>query len=126
MKIKRLLAVGGVAAVLIFGGASVASAAPEFDCVDFGHQVDTSAGDPYNLDRDKDGIGCEDQAAPPVKVPVPSPTSTPTPTKTPELAKTGAWGPSTHPIRWSIAASGAIAVGAIVVVGTAAYRAREN
>jgi len=124
MKIKRLLAVGGVAAVLTFGGASVASAAPEFDCVDFGHQVDTSAGDPYNLDRDKDGIGCEEQAAPPVKAPVPSTTSTPT--KTPELAKTGAWGPSTHPIRWSIAASGAIAVGAIVVVGTAAYRAREN
>jgi hypothetical protein len=114
MKIKRLLAVGGVAAVLTFGGASVASAAPEFDCVDFGHQVDTSAGDPYNLDRDKDGIGCEEQAAPPVKAPVPS--TTPTPTKPPELAETGAWGPGTHPLRWYAASGALVAAGGVVYV----------
>lgn len=33
---------------------------PDLDCDDIGHPVDVGGGDPHHLDRDGDGIGCEE------------------------------------------------------------------
>ena len=35
------------------------AAGPDLDCSDFDGPVDTSGGDPHDLDRDHDGVGCE-------------------------------------------------------------------
>jgi hypothetical protein len=32
----------------------------DLDCVDIGHRVQVSGGDPHRLDGDGDGVGCED------------------------------------------------------------------
>jgi hypothetical protein len=124
MKVKRLLATGGVAAVLALSGASVASATPgHWDCEDFNTPVVIVGGyDPEHLDQDNDGIGCEDNPGEPMAYDLyanlkgDEETTTPTPsTSAPELAETG-WGPGTHPLRWYAASGALVAAGGVVYV----------
>lgn len=122
MKVKHLLATGGVAAILALSGASVASATPTspdtWNCSDFKTQVKIVNGyDPSHLDNDNDGIGCNDNPGPPLAYDLYSNlkedgTSTAEPS---QLAHTGAWGPAEHPLRWEAASA------ALVVVGAATY-----
>jgi hypothetical protein len=51
----------GLIAALALGSVllSAAPAAADPDCEDFGGRVSTVYSDPYDLDRDADGIGCE-------------------------------------------------------------------
>lgn len=131
MKVKHLLATGGVAAILALSGASVASAVepgPWNDCSDFSTPVKIVSGfDPAHLDRDHDGIGCEDNAGDPMAYDLYSNLkdegdSNPEPS---QLAHTGAWGPTTHPFRWE-AASGLLVVGGLVLYGMASSKVKKN
>lgn len=130
MKVKHLLATGGVAALLALSGASVASATPGpwNGCEDFSTPVVIVGGyDPVNLDNDHDGIGCEGNAGQAMAYDLyanlrDEGDSNPQPS---QLAHTGAWGPTTHPIRWE-AASVLLLVGGLVLYGTASSKVKKN
>lgn len=128
---KRVLAVGGVSAILALSGASVATATPGYwDCEDFATPVKIVGGyDPEHLDIDNDGIGCEDNPGEPMAYDLyanlkgDDETASPQPSEDkPELAETG-WGPGEHPIRWMAGAAGLIAVGSATIV---VVRARQT
>lgn len=131
---KRVLAVGGVSAILALSGASVATATPGYwDCEDFATPVKIVGGyDPEHFDIDNDGIGCEDNPGEPMAYDLyanlkgdeetPSEPSEEPTVKAPELAETG-WGPGEHPIRWMAGAAGLIAVGSATIV---VVRARQT
>lgn len=110
-RLRALAASAAVVAAVSVGGLSgTAYADSTPDCPQVNHQVDTSAGDPWNLDRDHDGIGCEDYAAPPETLQqlglVVGDSTTPKPT----LAKTGAGDLiHKHPVR-SMGAAGLLVV----------------
>jgi hypothetical protein len=107
------------------GGASMAVADNTPDCPDINHQVDTSevaGGDPYNLDNDGDGVGCESYQGPPMSLAALKHAADAKGADAPELAQTG-WGPGDHPIRWIGATGTALVLGAGMVV---AGRRRSN
>jgi hypothetical protein len=128
---KRVLAVGGITAILALSGAAVANATPGFqDCEDFASPVKIVGGwDPEHLDQDNDGVGCEENPGEPMAYDLyanlkgDEETPSPTPSeKAPELAETG-FGPGEHPIRWMAGAAGLIAVGSATIV---VVRARKT
>lgn len=81
------IAVGGVAIPATFAG--TAHASDDLNCSDIGHQVQILNGDdPFNLDADHDGVGCESYPGPaaPLESANPTPevtTSTTAPEPTP-------------------------------------------
>lgn len=102
--IKSLVVAGAVAAVAL--SAPMAGAADGVNCSDVGHSVDTSAGDPYNLDADNDGVGCEGEPGAPVPL-----------DEGEKLADTGASDVvNRHPLRAYGAAGLTVAVGAATVI----------
>jgi hypothetical protein len=113
---RKFIIGGGVAVALALGGGvAVADSTP--DCKDIGHQVLVGPDDPYSLDRDGDGVGCESYPGPatPLDVDDPSPAvDQPKDDAKPELAQTGSWGPAEHPVRW-MGATGALLVGGVAV-----------
>lgn len=111
--IRKIFVGAGVAAAVAFGG-GVAAADATPDCADIGHQVKVGPNDPYSLDRDGDGIGCESFPGPATPLDIDDPSPQVTPSQKDELAETG-WGPGEHPIRWMGATGG------LLVVGGAAY-----
>lgn len=109
--IRRALA--GAAVVALCGlTAAPALADSTPDCKDIRHQVKVYK-DPYNLDADGDGIGCESYPGPPTAIDV-----DPAPGSNGELAHTGGYGPTTHPIRWMVGSGALVAGGAGLVVYT--------
>lgn len=119
---KRYITAAAVAGLVILGG-SPAFADDTPDCTDIQHQVKVYA-DPYNLDTDGDGVGCESYPGPPTALDIDDPTlrgEDPGPdaaTETPkQLAHTGAhgWGPTTHPIRWMGFSGGLIVAGGVAL-----------
>ncbi|NIH87487.1 excalibur calcium-binding domain-containing protein [Amycolatopsis granulosa] len=97
--ISRVLGTAAVAGIALLGPAPAvfaAQPADRYNCSDFAYQEDAQAvldqdrSDPNNLDRDKDGIACEDRPHRPATQP-----STPTSSRSPEAppvtpTKTGA------------------------------------
>ena len=131
MKMKRILAIGGVTAIMALSGASLANATPGFqDCEDFASPVKIVGGwDPEHLDQDNDGVGCEDNPGEPMAYDLyanlkgDEETASPTPSeKASELAETG-FGPGEHPIRWMAVGGGLILAGGVVYV---AGKRRDN
>jgi hypothetical protein len=123
MNVKRAFAAVGAASILALSSATMANATPDFDCKHFGRQVDTSQEDPHLLDADNDGIGCELEEGPPVRLESGEqlkPVETPKDKPKEELAKTGI-GPTEHPIRW-IAGSGTL----VLLGGAAVYSTRRR
>jgi hypothetical protein len=96
-------------------GASPVYADDTPDCPDIGHQVKVGPDDPYSLDRDGDGVGCESFPGPATPLDVDDPSVQP------KLAETGAWGPAEHPVRWT-AAAGLLLVGGAGLIVTSARR----
>jgi hypothetical protein len=120
---KFLIGVGVAASLAVGGGVAVADDTP--DCKDIGHQVLVGPDDPYSLDRDNDGVGCESYPGPatPLDIDDPSPqVDDEAPAPKGELAKTGAWGPEEHPVRW-MGATGLLIGGGIAVT---AYSRRKE
>lgn len=108
---RHIAGAAAVALVGLSGAAAVADSTP--DCKDIRHQVLVYK-DPYGLDKDHDGIGCESYPGPATAIDVdPAPGS-----NQPELAHTGGYGPATHPIRWSVGAGVLVAGGAGLVIYT--------
>lgn len=130
MKMKRVLALGGVSAMIALSGASIATATPGYwDCEDFATPVTIVGGyDPEHLDIDNDGIGCEGNPGDPMAYDLyanlkgDDETVSPQPEEKPELADTG-WGPGEHPIRWMAVGGGLILAGGVVYV---AGKRRDN
>ena len=66
MRLQRILATSGLAVAASVMAAAPASAADQYDCPDFQTQsqaqkiYDQDPSDPNGLDRDDDGIACED------------------------------------------------------------------
>jgi LPXTG-motif cell wall-anchored protein len=121
---RKLIITGGVAAALALGG-GVAVADDTPDCPDVAKRVDVSGtDDPWSLDHDGDGFGCEtyakngtvkmaDLLKPPAEEEdgsVEEPAEKPA-----ELAETG-WGPGDHPVRWSAFAGGLLVAGTGAIV----------
>lgn len=133
MKVKALLATSGVAAVLALSGASAAFADPTspdtWNCSDFRTQVKIVGGyDPSHLDNNNDGIGCNENPAPPTAYDLYSNLkdegdSNPQPSQTApaQLAHTGI-GPAEHPVRWEAAGGLLVAVGGVLVIASRGRR----
>lgn len=120
----RLLLAPALVVAFAFAGASAASAA-DLDCADIGHPVQVAPGDPNNLDRDGNGIGCESQpgAVVPEGVSEPAPAAGPS-APSDELAATGAAGlVQSHPVRSMGAAGSLVVLGA---AGVAMARRRTS
>jgi Excalibur calcium-binding domain len=141
VKIRTVVAsvVVAVAATLPLAGMASAQAGDR-DCPDFATQaeaqqaLDSRAGDPERLDRDKDGIACETEfAGDPAAAPSESgrPAATPAPAATgqvtvvPKGAVDTGDGTSTGP-SMLLALAGAATVGAASVGGIAAGRRRAG
>jgi hypothetical protein len=135
MKVKHLLATGGVVAALALSGASAVSATPDRNCSDFEHPVIiVNHYDPSHLDKDGDGIGCQDLPGEPSTSDLyadlrdegdstPQPTVTAPSTTPSELAHTGL-GPTEHPVRYIVAS--VVLVGAGLVVRFVPKRSRNT
>lgn len=111
---RTTLAAAVAVAIVALGGGTASAA--DLNCSDFETPIKISNGyDPYNLDRDGDGIGCDSNPGEAVATDLYADLrGDETATPAPQLAETG-WGPDEHPVRW-IAFAGALTAGGIATV----------
>ncbi|WP_425825829.1 excalibur calcium-binding domain-containing protein [Streptomyces fractus] len=129
MRVKSVLLASAVAGAALIPTSGIAYAAPDKDCPDFSTQAEAQAyfdahpGDPDRLDRDKDGMACEDSGLPAgsdSSADTPSDTSSATPAMPQDGVKAGAGGlaedgtPTALPI--GFAAAAVLAAGGAVVL----------
>lgn len=115
--LRKTLTLSGAAVIVALGG-GVAVADDTLDCSDFETPIIISEGyDPFDLDRDGDGVGCEGNPGEPVRTDLYADLSGGASSQSPkpELAQTG-WGPGEHPVRWMGAAGVALVGGAGLVL----------
>lgn len=117
---KKALAIAISAAALALGAAGIAAADSTPDCKDYyPNKVLVAKGDPYDLDRDGDGIGCDSHPGDAVSQTDDTPKREKAAADTEELAETGASDVAQrHPIRSAGVAGALIVAGAIGVAAS--------